>query len=262
MSQTEADYVTRPDLPTSATAQLDLEVIVPAFNEERRIAPTLYALVEELQSLPLRSRVRVIDNGSSDLTADMVERVKVSLGAGLIALSGCSGRGKGRAVTKGMMSSSATYVGFCDADLATPAAAISDALRLLEEGWAVVVGSRHCAGASYATEQPFLRRLGSAAFRNAARNISGGIQDTQCGFKFFTRDAAQRVFAHTRISGFAFDVEVLARAHALDLAVKEMPVCWSDRPGSTFSFRRDGLTSFADVWALRRAMSEAGARRA
>jgi dolichyl-phosphate beta-glucosyltransferase len=261
VSQTETGYVTRRDLPTSETVQLDLEVIVPAFNEERRIAPTLYALVEELQTLPLRSRVRVIDNGSSDLTADTVERVKESLGAGFIALSGCSGRGKGRAVTKGMMSSSATYVGFCDADLATPAAAISDALRLLEEGWAVVVGSRHCAGASYAAEQPLLRRLGSAAFRSAARDISGGIQDTQCGFKFFTREAAQRVFAHTRIGGFAFDVEVLARAHALDLAVKEMPVCWSDRPGSTFSFRRDGFTSFADVWALRRAMSETGARR-
>jgi glycosyltransferase involved in cell wall biosynthesis len=237
-------------------------VIVPAFNEQHRIAPTLYALVEELRTLPFRSRVRVIDNGSTDLTADMVERVKASLGAGYVALSGCSGRGKGRAVAKGMLSSSATYVGFCDADLATPAEAIADALRLLEEGWEVVVGSRHCVGASYAAAQPPLRRLGSAAFRTATRNISGGIQDTQCGFKFFTRDAAQRVFAHTRISGFAFDVEVLARAHALHLAVKEMPVCWSDQPGSTFSFRRDGFTSFADVWALRRAMSETSARRA
>jgi dolichyl-phosphate beta-glucosyltransferase len=260
VSQTETGYVTRPDLPTPATAQLDLEVIVPAFNEERRIAPTLYALVEELQALPLRSRVRVIDNGSSDLTADTVERVKADLGAGLIALSGCSKRGKGRAVAKGMLSSSAKYVGFCDADLATPAAAITDALRLLEEGWAVVVGSRLCAGGTYVSEQPLLRRLGSVAFRTSARNISGGIQDTQCGFKFFTRDAAQRVFAHTRIQGFAFDVEILARAHALDLAVKEMPVCWSDQPGSTFSLRRDGFASFADVWALRRALSDTSAR--
>jgi dolichyl-phosphate beta-glucosyltransferase len=260
VSQTETGYVTR-SVPTPATDQLDLEVIVPAFNEEHRIAPTLYALVEQLQTLPLSSRVRVIDNGSSDLTADTVERVKASLGAGLIALSGCSTRGKGRAVTKGMLSSSAKYVGFCDADLATPAAAIGDALRLLEEGWAVVVGSRLCPGASYVAEQPLLRRLGSAAFRSSARNISGGIQDTQCGFKFFTRDAAQRVFAQTRIRGFAFDVEVLARAHALDLAVKEMPVSWSDQPGSTFSFTRDGFESFADVWALRRTLSNTGARR-
>jgi len=262
VSQTEARGVTRPDWPTAAAAQLDLEVIVPAFNEQHRIAPTLYALVEELQTLPFRSRVRVIDNGSSDLTPDTVERVKASLGAGYIALSGCSGRGKGRAVAKGMLSSSATYVGFCDADLATPAGAIRDALRLLEEGWEIVVGSRLCAGASYETEQRLLRRLGSAAFRNATRNISGGIQDTQCGFKFFTWDAAQKVFARTTISGFAFDVEVLARARAFDLAVKEMPVRWSDQPGSTFSFRRDGFTSFADVWTLRRALSDASARRA
>jgi dolichyl-phosphate beta-glucosyltransferase len=261
VSQTETGYLTSSALPAPAIAPLDLEVIVPAFNEEHRIAPTLYALVEELQTLPLRSRVRVIDNGSSDLTADTVERVRASLGAGLVALSGCSTRGKGRAVAKGMLSSSAKYVGFCDADLATPAAAIGDALRLLEEGWAVVVGSRLCAGAEYTAEQPLLRRLGSAAFRNSTRNMSGGIQDTQCGFKFFTRDAAQRVFAQTRIRGFAFDVEVLARALALDLAVKEMPVCWSDQPGSTFSFRRDGLASFVDVWTLRRTLSETSAQR-
>ena len=262
MSQTEARSESRPQPPAASVAQLDLEVIVPAFNEQKRIAPTLYALVKELQTLPLRSRVRVVDNGSSDLTADTVERVRATLDTGLIALSGCSTRGKGSAVAKGILSSSATYVGFCDADLATPAAAIADAMRLLEEGWEVVIGSRHCAGAAYATDQPLLRRLGSAAFRNATRAIAGGIQDTQCGFKFFTRGAAQRVFAHTRITGFAFDLEVLARAHALNLPVKEMPVCWSDQPGSTFSFRRDGFASFADLWDLRRAISENNARHA
>jgi glycosyltransferase involved in cell wall biosynthesis len=233
---------------------LDLEVIVPAFNEQHRIEPTLYALVDELYALPFRSRVRVVDNGSSDGTADTVERVRGAIGGDLVALSGCSQRGKGSAVARGILSSPARYVGFCDADLATPAEALHDAVHFLDEGWAVVVGSRHCEGATFNERQPLFRQLGTLAFRHVTAPLSHGVRDTQCGFKFFTREAAQRIFSRTTISGFAFDVEVIARARAFDMPVKEMPVHWTDRPGSTFRPLRDGLASFADLVALRRAV--------
>jgi glycosyltransferase involved in cell wall biosynthesis len=249
--------------PSSAEVgrEIDLEIVVPAFNEQQRIAPTLLALVEHMRSMSLCGVVRVVDNGSSDRTADVVDRVIAAVGADRVIISGCSRRGKGSAVTRGVLSSVARWIGFCDADLATPASALDDAVSYLKEGWPVVVGSRRCKGAVLHVEQPLLRQAGAKAFHFATRELAGGVLDTQCGFKFFQRTAAHQIFAHTAISGFAFDVEVLAHARALNLPVKEFPVEWTDRPGSTFRPMRDGLEVALDLWALRKEIRAAGTAR-
>ncbi|MEU8235250.1 glycosyltransferase [Actinoplanes sp. NPDC048967] len=236
----------RPRLPDG----LDLEIVVPAYNEERRIRPTLLALGRQLRDMPIAAGLRVVDNGSCDRTAEIVDQAG-DIGVP-VAVSGCSRPGKGAAVARGMVTSSARWVGFCDADLATDPGAIADAVRLLERGWQVVVGSRRCAQARVVARQPLVRRLGSSAFHRVTRRYTGGISDTQCGFKFFDGLVASVLFGGIELDGFAFDVEVLARAHAMGLSMVELPVEWRDQPGSTFAPVRDGVRVAGDLWRLRR----------
>ncbi|GAA2725016.1 MULTISPECIES: glycosyltransferase [Streptomyces] len=238
--------------PAATATAVDLELVIPAYNEENRLAPTVTALAEHVRGMPLTAALRVIDNGSSDRTAECVDRLAAS---GIpITVTGCSRRGKGAAVARGMVTTNARWVGFCDADLATPAAAVDDAVRLLRDGWQVVVGSRRCAGARIPVRQPALRRLGGAGFRLATRRFSGPVKDTQCGFKFFEATAARRIFSSVTTSGFAFDLEVIARARALGLSLTEFPVVWSDREGSSFRPFADGRRVAGELWRLHRTL--------
>lgn len=235
---------------------LDLEVIVPAYNEERRIEATIRALTGHLRRLPLRGGVRVVDNGSSDRTADCVDRL-AALGLP-VTVTGCAKPGKGAAVARGVLTSRARWTGFCDADLATPADALDDAVALLRDGWQVVVGSRRCAGARMVVRQPLARRLGGSGFRLLARPLAGAVSDTQCGFKFFATAAALPLFSEVTCTRFAFDLEVLATARALGLSTVEFPVAWSDRQGSTFRLVGDGCRAAADLWRLHRRLARPG----
>ena len=233
---------------------MDLEVIVPAFNEQDRIGETLRALATQLQDLPLRSRLRVIDNGSTDRTAETVDEVSAAHRDIVVVIEGCSTQGKGSAVARGILTSPAAWVGFADADLATPASAIVDACAYLGEGWPVVIGSRHLQASRMVVDQPLHRRAGGAAFRLMTRSLAANLDfsDTQCGFKFFERSAAQDIFSRTVLAGFAFDVEVLSLAVGLGYPVKEFPVEWTDRDGSTFRPVHHGAEVARDLWRIRR----------
>ncbi|MEU4245032.1 glycosyltransferase [Actinoplanes sp. NPDC026619] len=234
----------------SAVPRRELELLIPAFNEERRLSDTLTALARHLLRSGINGTIRVIDNGSSDRTAEVVDRAAA---AGLpVTITGCSRRGKGAAVTRGMLTSTARWVGFCDADLATPAEAIDDALDQLRAGQQVVIGSRRCEGAQLELRQPLVRRVGGTGFRMLTRRYSGPVADTQCGFKFFEATAARAVFADIRLAGFAFDLEVVARARSLGLSMVEIPVAWRDQEGSTFRPLADGRRVARELWRLHR----------
>jgi glycosyltransferase involved in cell wall biosynthesis len=235
----------------------DLEVIVPARNEQARIHHTLVALVEQLKPMPIAAHIRVIDNGSYDRTADLVDDLAHTQHRVVLTVEGCSRRGKGAAVARGILTSTAPWVGFCDADLATPARAIYDAVRLLEQGRPIVIGSRRVDGGSYVERQPLVRRIGAYGFRTVARRLAGDIKDTQCGFKFFQGDLARELFSELQVGGFAFDVEILARARARQIPVYEMPVEWSNRAGSTFRPVVHGLEASRELWRLRRVLRTA-----
>lgn len=234
----------------SAVRPRDLEILIPAYNEERRLTDTLTALAGHLRRRGIDGSLRVIDNGSSDRTTEVVDRAAA---AGVpVTVTGCSRRGKGAAVARGMLTSTARWVGFCDADLATPAEAIDDALDRLRAGHEVVIGSRRCEGAQLELRQPLVRRVGGAGFRMLTRRWSGPVADTQCGFKFFSAAAARAVFSQVRLSGFAFDLEVVARSRSLGLSVVEIPVAWRDQDGSTFRPVADGRRVARELWRLRR----------
>ncbi len=258
-------------IQASATEQLgklpprpavDLEVIVPAYNEEGRLSATLAGIVDYLARQPYRSAVVVVDNGSVDRTADIVAAASASLPAEAVPVPvhviGCSRQGKGAAVRWGVLTSQARFVGFSDADLATPIETLDRIVPCLERGDAVVVGSRRCPGARYEVEQSLVRRLGSSAFGEVARRIVPAVADTQCGFKFFQSAVARHLFSQCSVDGFAFDVEVLALAERLGYPVTEVPVLWSDKEGSTFSGRRHAQQVLAEVLRIGRRLRQPG----
>lgn len=222
----------------------DFDLVVPALNEERRIGRTVSALCAHLGAAPWRSRILVVDNGSVDATSAVVDQHGHTVEVDVI---GCRTRGKGAAVRAGMVRSSAPWVGYCDADLATPPEAIDRGIELLELGHQVVVGSRRTLGADYLVRQPFHRRAGSRAFHAFTARLTGPISDSQCGFKLFDGDIARALFSTLRTHGYAFDVEVVAKARHRNLDIVELPVAWSDQQGSTFRPLADGVRAFRDL---------------
>jgi dolichyl-phosphate beta-glucosyltransferase len=227
-----------------------LEILIPARDEARRLPNTLMRTVSYLETQPYSSSVVVVDNGSVDQTADLVARTRSERVT--VQLTGCAQPGKGAAVRRGLLTSRARYVGYMDADLATPIETLDVVLPLLGE-WPAVVGSRHVGGATLAVRQPPHRAFGGMIFRAMASQMVPGIADTQCGFKFFAGDLARAVARDLRIDGFAFDVELLRAIVALGISVKEIPVVWSDVRGSTLRPFTDGARSAADLLRLARA---------
>ena len=235
-------------------AQATLDLVIPVLDEESRIGPTVAALGDMIVARALPVRLVVVDNGCVDTTAsvvDCVQREHLEL-----EVISCRVRGKGAAVRAGVMRSRATWVGYCDADLPVPPEALSWAVDLLHLGWEVVIGSRRCAGASYAHQQSLGRRLGSAAFRATSKKLRGPIADTQCGFKFFDTAVAQRLFADMQVSGFAFDLEIVAKALRSKARLIELPLPWYDRDGSSFRPVTDGIRAALDMRQVRRSVRQ------
>jgi glycosyltransferase involved in cell wall biosynthesis len=235
----------REELRSLARPPVDLEVIIPAFNEERRLPETVEATIDHLAGRRSSSAIVVVNNDSVDSTLEVLARfdsAKVP-----VYVIGCSDRGKGAAVRRGISTSLARFVGFIDADNATPIATLDLVMELLEAGYDAVIGSRRAPGARYAVVQPLGRRAGGAVFRKLERLILPGITDTQCGFKFFDGPLARAIVNRCRINGFAFDVEFLLHISRAGRSVVEVPVIWSDVPGSTFSARKHGLRTLVDL---------------
>jgi dolichyl-phosphate beta-glucosyltransferase len=231
-------------------SQVDLEVVIPAYNESLRLPETLRRSVQHLDAQPWRSRIVVVDNGSTDETATLARTAAACTDRVDVTVIGCSRPGKGAAVRRGLLTSTAPLVGFFDADLATPLPTIADAVAALRDGASAAIASRHVPGASFVIPQTLGRRAGGTAFRLLTRKLVSGVADTQCGFKFFRRDAVRTAIARVRTSGFAFDVELLAQVQRDGGRIVEIPVAWTDGAGSTFRPLRDGVSSFRAVLNL------------
>lgn len=225
-----------------------LSVVLPAYNEEKRILPTLQAIEQTLREDATPFEILVVDDGSTDATADRIS----SLGKSVRLLRQPENRGKGKAVKRGVLAAEGDPILFCDADGATPFPEYRKLAQALAQA-EVAIGSRSKRGAKILTRQPLQRELMGKLFNLAVQALFlPGIWDTQCGFKMFQRKAALAIFPHLQTSRFAFDVEVLAIAKKLGLKIAEVPVCWEDRAGSTVHPLRDGLQMLQDLIVLRR----------
>jgi len=229
-----------------------LEIVIPARNEERRLPAGLAELSAAVAALPRGIAVVVVDSASADRTGEIVREWPA--GEVAVRLLRCDRPGKGVAVRAGLLATSAPYVGFCDADMATDPAAISVATGLLQAGNQVVLGSRSHPASDVEDRHTVIRRAGAAVFRGATRVVVPGVADTQCGFKFFDGEIARAAAARLRVSGFAFDVELIARCVQLGATPVEIPVRWRDVSGSTFSVWRHSASSFAGLVAAWRAL--------
>jgi dolichyl-phosphate beta-glucosyltransferase len=207
-----------------------VSVVIPAYNEEVRIVPTIGAIASHLSSCGYPWELIVADDGSKDSTADLVEGLEL---ANLRLLRAPANGGKGSAVQRGVLAAKGRYILFTDADNSTPIEEIDKLLRKVDgEGYDLAIGSRAATGAEEAHRSP-LRRLLSGGLRLFVRTVLRvGVSDTQCGFKLFSNVAARRLHTAQTIMGFSFDLEILYLAARMGYRVAEVPVAWIDAPGS------------------------------
>ena len=226
-----------------------LSVIIPAYNESGRIVATLESLSQYLQGQPYTWEVIVVDDGSEDDTAEIVERW--SSGRGRFRLERIPHGGKGAAVRHGMLSASGEYRFMCDADLAMSISQLSDFLRYMSEGNDIVIGSRQIAGANRYDETLFRHLLGRGFNKLVQILAVRGFHDTQCGFKCFSATAAGALFPLQRTTGWGFDVELLYLARKRSMRVLEIPIEWRHDTDSRLNPASAGLKMLRDVLAVR-----------
>ena len=210
-----------------------MTVVVPAYNESNRIASTLERLRGASPTLGILE-ILVVDDGSTDGTPALVESHETTEAPSIRLIRLPENRGKGAAVRAGVAEAVGDYVVFLDADLSATPDAIPRAVAAIEDGADIAIGTRVAPGGADARRtQPMQRQISGRIFAVLQRLIVGlPYADTQCPFKLFSRDAAQSVFPLVETSGWAFDVELLARARKLGLIVEEFPVEWQHVGGS------------------------------
>ncbi len=235
-------------MPVSA-----LSIVIPAYNESARIEGTLDATRRWLDSRgmgPTRVEVLVVDDGSRDDTCAKVER-HAAEDRRIRLLRQPLNLGKGAAVRRGMLEATAPRVLFMDADLATPLDEYDTLARALDGGADIAIASRALAGSNILVRQHPMREAMGKSFNLLVRAIGGlPFLDTQCGFKLFTRAAAQDLFAAARVDRFAFDVEILLLAQGR-YRVEEVPVAWQHVEQSKISPLRDAARMAVDLAKLR-----------
>ena len=228
-----------------------LSVVVPAYNEEDRLPRTLARLDEYYRAQPYAWDVTVVSDGSTDRT-EAVVREFAEAHPGFRLLAYAPNRGKGHAVRVGMLQAEGERVLFCDADLATPQEETAKLMARLDDGADVAIGSRPLAESRLEVRQPWYRELLGRLFNKAVQLLAvRGIDDTQCGFKLFTRPVAQETFRRCKLDGFSFDLEALMIARDLGLRIDEVPVRWSHQEGSKVVLLRDGPRMLRDLVGLR-----------
>jgi dolichyl-phosphate beta-glucosyltransferase len=230
-----------------------LSIIIPAYNEEARIGPTLERICGYLRARECPCEIVVVDDGSSDGTVAVVEAVRCQEQVAVRVLRNEVNRGKGYSVRRGALESRGRMVLFSDADLSTPIEELSRLLIPLESGEAdIAIASRGLPDSDLVERQPLWREMMGRTFNKLVRLLAvSGFSDTQCGFKLFTRAAAEAVFPRQYVERWAFDVELLFIAHRLKLRVAEVPVRWVNSPASKVSPLGDASRMLVDVARLR-----------
>jgi dolichyl-phosphate beta-glucosyltransferase len=226
-----------------------LSIVIPAFNEARRLPATLEQLTAYLGGQRWDWDIRVVDDGSTDGTAEIAEAA--SRRNARIVLQREPHRGKGGAVKAGLLAARGSYRFLCDADLSMPPDELPRFLPPTLTGVDVAIGSREGAGARRVGE-PWRRHAVGRIFNFAIRAlVVPGISDTQCGFKMFTADSVRAIFPHVTLDGWAFDVEVLCIARARRLRIVEVPIEWHHRTESMVSVLRDSWGMLRDLLKVR-----------
>jgi glycosyltransferase involved in cell wall biosynthesis len=237
-----------------------VSVVIPAYNEARRLPQTLARVNEYFHAQPYTAEILVVDDGSSDNTAQIV--ASFAQAHPRVRLIQNDHRGKGYTVRTGMLAARGHIVLFSDADLSTPIEELEKLLPWFERGYDIVIGSREGLGAQRIKE-PFYRHFMGRVFNFIVQTLTvRGIQDTQCGFKAFRYEVAHDVFARLQLYGdntkpvrggmvTAFDVEVLFIGYKSGYRIKEVPVQWRYGTETKVNPLKDSYRNFRDVLLVR-----------
>ena len=223
--------------------------VVPAYNESRRIRPTLDEVLR--YSRDLDAEILVVDDGSSDDTAQIV-RDYATMHPRIRLVENPGNRGKGFSVRNGMLHARGEICLFTDADLSSPIAEAQKLFDAIAAGADIAIGSRWLRSELQTERQSLLRQAFGRIFNLALRVILRlDFADTQCGFKAFRREAAQRLFPLQKIERWGFDPEILFLARRMRMTVKEVPVVWAHSEDTRINPLRDGLRMFGEVLRIR-----------
>lgn len=234
---------------------MNVSLVVPAYNEEGRIRPSIARIAEHVRGRPESWEVIVVDDGSSDGTAEAVREAAAANGLSVRVIELPANRGKGAAVRAGVLAARGDWILISDADLSTP---LGEWEKLRDAGARVAIGSRALDESLIRRKQPWYRRTMGKTFNGFVRLLSvRGIRDTQCGFKWIEGDLARELFSRTRIDRFAYDVEILSMARGLGVEIAEVPVVWVNSPQSKVAVVRDSLRMLRDLVRIRVAAKRA-----
>jgi glycosyltransferase involved in cell wall biosynthesis len=237
----------------ASTKEIYLSVVIPAYNEEKRIGATLLFIDKYLSLQKYSYEILVVSDGSTDKTFDTVYKYK-QLVKNLQVIDNLENKGKGAVVRQGLMAARGQYRIFMDADNSTTVEHAEKMWPLFEKGYQIVIGTRDskdAKGAEQAARQPFHRRLignlGNLLIQLVAVR---GIWDTQCGFKGFSEKAVNDIFPRLRINRWGFDIEILAIAKRLGYKIGIIPVYWENDPASHVKFM-GYLNTFRELFIVR-----------
>jgi dolichyl-phosphate beta-glucosyltransferase len=224
-----------------------MSIVIPAFNEERRIEKTILAISEYMAARSRPYEIVVSDDGSTDTTCEIVARLqREAVPINLVRAD--RNRGKGSAVRLGVTASKGSLVLVTDADLATPIEEVERLLAQIHAGADIAFGSRGMRESQLVVRQPAHRELMGRFFNLLVQVLLlPGVHDTQCGFKLFRGEVARRLFAQCAVNGFSYDVEVLGLSARAGHSIAEVPVRWFHMNHSKVSLGRDGVRMFQDL---------------
>src|SRR5713226_3872823 len=226
-------------------------IIIPAYNEGARLGTTLGRVLNYVAAQRWDAEVIVVNDGSRDQTADLV-RSYAQTHPALRLLENPGNRGKGYSVRNGMLNARGEVLLFSDADLSSPIEEVPKLLNAISSGTDIAIGSRWLRSELQTGRQPLYRQLFGRVFNLLLRTTLGlKYKDTQCGFKAFTRRAAETIFPRQRIERWGFDPEILFLAKKFGFKVAEIPVEWAHSEGTRISPLRDGARMFEEMLRIR-----------
>jgi dolichyl-phosphate beta-glucosyltransferase len=226
-----------------------ISLVVPAFNEQERIAPSIEKIARHIRASREAWEVILVDDGSRDATVSAATEAaeKAALPLRVIALP--ANLGKGAAVRAGVLESRGDWILISDADLSTP---IEECEKLRATGARIAIGSRALDEALIQRKQPWYRRTMGKTFNVFVRFVSiPGIKDTQCGFKWIEGPLARELFSKATIDRFAYDVEILSMARRRGIEIAEVPIVWVNSPQSRVAVVTDSLRMLRDLVKIR-----------
>ncbi len=224
---------------------LNLSIVIPAYNESKIIVRSVLKIKNYLDRKTKNYEIIIVDDGSTDSTTGELAALSDDYRLNIISYG--VNRGKGYAVKKGVLASTKDCILFSDADLSTPIEQLDNLLPFLS-GHDIVIGSRALKESLVVLKQPFCRRITGKLIHLIIRFlIINDFKDTQCGFKLFKRETAQKIFKKTNINGFLFDVELLCLAKIMGFKIKEAPVTWYNSLDSKVSISRHSPEILKDL---------------